>query len=58
MIKNVAITEKLKQKTNGDKIMYDFITSLLENEAKGKNYKKYLDSEITNALEKRKGGEK
>lgn len=53
MIQNTVITEKLKNKTNGDDVLYEFINNLLELEIQGKNYKKPYDKEIDSVLKKR-----
>lgn len=57
MIQNTTILDKLENKTEGNVILNTFILKLLENEAEGKNYRKFYDSAINDALEK-KGGHK
>jgi len=53
MIQNTTILDKLNKKTANNKVLNEFIIKLLENEADGKNYKKFFDSAIDEALKKK-----
>lgn len=49
MIQNPTILEKLKKKTVGDPQMFDFLSSILENESEGKQYSKFFKTQIEKA---------
>ncbi len=46
MIQNPIINEKLIEKCGDDKIMFSFITDLMNNESEGKHFSKYYKAEI------------
>lgn len=49
---NETIMNKLKEKCNGDEVMYDFLVALIEKEDEGGQHTKTYKGEIENAVGK------
>lgn len=42
MFNNETILTKIKNKTNEDAVMYEYLLALLQNESEGKNFRKFI----------------